>query len=66
MKNMSEYLIPKTSTFDELLFQGKSEEVKTNRHVMAVKYNVISERQKDLLEVQIPVIAGSKTFAPGF
>lgn len=46
---MSEYLISKASTFDELLFQGKSKEVKTNRHVMAVKYavkyNVISERQ---------------------
>lgn len=64
MKNMSEYLIPKVSTFGKLLFQGKGEEVKTNRHVTAVKYNVISERQKDLLEVQIPVIAGSKTFAP--
>ncbi|KRL04396.1 DUF961 family protein [Liquorilactobacillus oeni] len=58
------YVIPTIETFGKLTFEGKDREVTSGRSRIAtgVVYNLLSEKQAELIEVQIPARAGSKTF----
>ncbi|GAJ25609.1 hypothetical protein JCM15457_481 [Liquorilactobacillus sucicola DSM 21376 = JCM 15457] len=58
------YVIPTTETFGKLTFEGKDHEVTSgySRIATGVVYNLLSEKQAELIEVQILARAGSKNF----